>query len=1395
VPKLEKPAASDKRSKKSAAKGAGTTSTVGLPHAGDPVSEDSRQIELLPFPVVGVGASAGGLEAFSQLLKALPTDIGMAFVFVQHLDPTHPSMLTEILQRSSRIPVSEAVDQTKVEPDRVYVIPPGNDMIIQRGVLKISARAEGGASRTVDHFLRSLAEDQRHKAIGVVLSGAATDGTLGLLEIKGEGGITFAQDSSAAYDGMPNSAISARCVDFVLSPKRIAAELVRISRHPYVTHDIVPPAEPLPPLSNVIDIIYKTMRVDFSGYKTNTLQRRTSRRMVLHKLDDIEDYIKLLRASPAEVRALFEDVLINVTSFFRNPEAFESLKQRVFPKLVENRDHDPVRIWVLGCATGEEAYSLAIAFSEFAEANDPAVTLQIFATDLNGAGIDKARAGLYSKSITQDVSPERLRRYFTEVDGSFQVKKPIRDSCVFAVHNSLADPPFSHVDLVSCRNLLIYLDGNTQQRMIPTLHYSLEPGGFLWLGNSETIGSYREYFESVDGHHKIYAKKPRASLPVHFPLGITPMHSRMQPASPALREGLNRTTDPVREADRIVLSRFAPAGVLVNFDLDVLQFRGETGPFLAHSPGRASLNLLRMLREGLASGVREAFEEAKRKMQPSHRKGLRVRSNGHYRKLDLEVIPVPGTSKEATNFLILMVDADSGAHLEDFDPPRARHDPSGKDTSESEIDELRNEVKATRDHLQSVIEQQEAANEELQSANEEVQSANEELQSINEELETSKEEIQSSNEELSTVNDELQNRNRELGKMNNDMANLLSSVQMAIVMLGPDLRIRRFTPMAEKLLNLIPADIGRSLGVIRHTFEIPNLTGVIESVIDTALPREFEVKDSKGHWYLLRVRPYRTLEDKIDGAVLVLVDVDSLKRSNEAQLRLSELLDQTREPIFMWTVDGLITYWNAGAEYIYGYGRDEAVGRNIDELLKSSTPVDAIRRPLQEGGEWAGEIRRRTNTGDEVIVEARIALGKREEGLALETNHPITERKRLEETLRRRAEALASADRAKNEFLAMLAHELRNPLAAMRAASDVLARSKTVPPILNRTREIMDRQMHNMTRMVDDLLDVARLERGKIELAREPIQLGPLLEGVMQSAHERVDLEQRKLELHLPKETMPVYADTMRVEQILGNLLNNAVKFTGAKGRIEVRAETKGKGDGSPEVLVRVRDDGLGIEPELLGTVFGLFFQADVGSGRRSGGGLGVGLTLSQRLAELHGGHIEAKSEGRGKGSEFVVHLPLADGMEAMVVEPEPGSKGWRAQPARVLIVDDNRDLADSMALLLSAEGHEVQVTYDGRSTLDRVREFVPRVALIDVSLPDMDGIEVARRLRQNERLRDTRIIAVSGYSDHDLARWHGDNHFDGHLTKPVDVQQLLEVVNGQEARKGRDGDGSGEAG
>src|SRR6516164_2411715 len=919
------------------------------PAASSAAEVASLREETLSLPVVGVGASAGGLEAFTQMLQALPVDTGMAFVLVQHLAPTHASMLTEILARATGMPVGEAQDQMPVEANHVYVIPPGTNLVISGGVLQLSPRTETrGQHRPIDAFFRSLAEDQGHKAIGVILSGTATDGTLGLEAIKAEGGITFAQDDTAQHDSMPRSAVAAGCVDFVLSPDEIAKEIARISRHP----DVAPPAEVKPKdpasepnLGPVLELLRNAKEVDFTHYKHNTLYRRITRRMVLHKMEGLKDYLRFLQSSPAEVEALYQGLLISVTNFFRNPETFAVLKTKVFPKLTQDRSrHEPVRIWVLGCSTGEEAYSIAIAFAEFAEASGRQIPVQVFATDLNGAAIEKARAGLYSKNILHDVSPERLRRFFVEMDGNYHITKPIRDMCVFAQHNVLTDPPFGRIDLLSCRNLLIYLEPVLQQKLVPVLHYALKPVGFLWLGGSETIGSYRDLFELEDAKYKIYAKKPGpARLTVGLPLGEYPAERRgFGPKPGPLPEAGVAGVDVQKEADRILLTRYAPAGVLINADLEILQFRGDTGPYLTPAPGRASLSLLKMVREGLLVAVRGAVHKAKREEAPVREESLQVKSNGGYRDVDVEVIPVKANAAKEASFLVLFEEGALRRQREKGQEERPKPDsgitrPADQETADRQIARLTQELAATREYLQSVIEQQEAANEELQSANEEVQSADEELQSINEELETSKEEIQSSNEELVTVNDELQNRNEELHQSNNDLINLLSSVQMAIVMLGRDLRIRRFTPMAEKAFNLIPTDVGRPISDIKLNINVPDLEQLVVQVIDTVSAKEQEVQDKQGRWYSLRIRPYRTLENKIDGAVLVLVDVDNLKRAEEArralEARNAAILQTALDAVITIDHEGKVVEFNSAAERIFGYPRDEAIGKEMAELI------------------------------------------------------------------------------------------------------------------------------------------------------------------------------------------------------------------------------------------------------------------------------------------------------------------------------------------------------------------------------------------------------------------------------------------------------------------------------
>jgi two-component system CheB/CheR fusion protein len=841
----------------------------------------------LPFTVVAIGASAGGLQALSSMLRALPVDTGMAFVVIQHLEPSHTSLLSEILARETRMPVREVRDGVKVEPNAVYVIPPGKNLVLDEIHLKLAQRTETrGQHRPIDHFMRSLAESQAERSIGVVLSGTATDGTLGLQEIKAAGGITFAQDDSAEHGGMPRSAIASGCVDLVMAPAAIAAEIARIGRHPHLAavEPEPPPTDEARSIARTLELLRHATGVDFANYKRNTLYRRITRRMALHRLDGLSDYVRKLQQEPAEIEALYQDILINVTSFFRDPASFEALKTQVFPRLAEGRSrHEPVRVWVLGCSTGEEAYSTAMAYSEWAEASGSRVPMQIFATDLNGTGIDKARAGIYPRGIAQDLAPERLRRFFVETDGSYRVAKPLRDMCVFARQNALSDPPFSHMSLVTCRNMLIYLEPVLQQRLLPLLHYALQPRGFLWLGHSEAIGNYRDLFDPVDAQHKIFQRKPGNGRP----RALVPLGARLPAApaaGPAPQPAPRTEGDAQREADRLLLTRYVPPSVVVDKELNVLQFRGDTGPYLAPAPGRPTTNLVKMLREGLLAPLRSALRKSQKDGALVREEGVRVRADGGYRELSLVVMPLrdPGVT-DGTKVILFEEHArraERRARHAEAQARAAADKVPARDRKgvAAEVQRLQDELAEMREFLQTVTEEHETATEELQSANEEVQSTNEELQSTNEELETSREEIQSSNEELATVNDELQRRNEDLLQANNDLNNLIASVQMPIVILGADLRMRRFTPAAEKLLNLIPTDVGRPLADIRLRFDVPGLEPMLLEVIESVTVKELEVQDAQGRWYLLRIRPYKTLDNRIEGVVLVFVDVDTLRQ-------------------------------------------------------------------------------------------------------------------------------------------------------------------------------------------------------------------------------------------------------------------------------------------------------------------------------------------------------------------------------------------------------------------------------------------------------------------------------------------------------------------------------------
>jgi two-component system CheB/CheR fusion protein len=614
------------------------------------------------MPIVGIGASAGGLEAFQQVLQALPDNTGMAFVVVQHLAPSHASLLATILQRSSKMPVVEVHDEPEVEANKVYVIPPNRDMTLADGRLKLLPRTEGrGQHRPIDTFLRSLAEHANHQAIGVVLSGTGNDGTLGLMAIKAEGGITFAQDQSAQQEGMPQSAIASGSVDFIYSPEQIAAELVRISKHPYIAPS--PDGAPETPaasqadnsIEKIIKLLHESTGVDFTNYRSTTLYRRITRRMLLQNLDSVKEYLHFLTDNAAELQNLYCDILISVTSFFRDPQVFESLKHKIFPKLLKDRSaQNPLRLWIVGCSTGEEAYSMAIALAESMTDLKVQSPVQIFATDLNDVGIEKARAGIYPKTIAQEISSDRLRRFFTETGGGYQINKSIRDMCVFARQNVLADPPFSRMDLITCRNLLIYLEPVLQRKIIPLFHYALKPQGVLWLGSSESIGNFADLFEVIDSKHKLYQKKPGAT-PVHVTVSLTPQRwggQSFHAPHPRYGEG-HLALDLQREADRLALAKYSPPAVLVNSDFDILQFRGDTSPYLAAAPGKPSVNVMKMAREGLLVGLRSTLQRAVKEGVPARQEGLLVKSNGGFREVNLEIVPVRSLDAEAGCYLIM----------------------------------------------------------------------------------------------------------------------------------------------------------------------------------------------------------------------------------------------------------------------------------------------------------------------------------------------------------------------------------------------------------------------------------------------------------------------------------------------------------------------------------------------------------------------------------------------------------------------------------------------------------------------------------------------------------------------------------------------------------------------
>lgn len=910
---------------------------IPVPPLQRPGSVKSTVTETAAPLIVGIGASAGGLEALSNLLTHLPDDTNMAFVIVQHLAPSHESTMTELLGRRTHMKVQQVRDDMRIEPNCVYVIPPNYDLGVLHGTLQLFQRSEAQRPHLpVDHFLSSLAQDQKDRAIGVVLSGSGSDGAIGLTAIKAEGGITIAQDPvTAQYDGMPRSAMAAGCVDFVRSPDGIARELAQIAAHPYVRRK--PPEDKLADtaLSKIFFLLRRATGHDFSGYKRSTIIRRINRRMVVHTLNRIEDYVYLLEQSPREIDELFHDMLINVTDFFRDPEAFDAVKAFVLPRLMEHRSpSDQLRMWVPGCSTGEEAYSLAMIVIEYLGRDWSTRTVQIFASDIDNKAIEKARAGFYPESIQAHVSDERLRRFFVAKPGGFQINKAVRDLCVFSTQNVAQDPPFSRIDLVSCRNLLIYLDAPLQRKVLARLHFALKPQGFMLLGSSETVGGSDDLFTLTDRPHKIYAKQPaqvqlrdltaaREHGTAEAPKGERERSSAPQEPPRIVRIARNLQ----QEAEQLLIRNYGPPTVIIDEAMNIVGFSGDTGPYVAPSSGAASLALLKIVHPSLGPSTRAAVLRAIRQKSTVRTNLVRFRRAGEPESVNIVVTPLQSSSAADQYYAVVFEAAEKR-------PPAAREPaaPRKQTSKDRRLQELGRELEVSQSQTQNLVSDYSNAIEQLQSANEELQSSTEEMQSTNEELESAKEELQSTNEELATVNEELENRNHELTEVNNDLTNLVTSIDLPLVMLSEDLRIRRFTPSAGKLLNFIEPDVGRPIGDIRPNIEIPNLPRVIAQVMDTLVSAAIEIEDNRGRWYSVRVRPYKTAENRIAGVVIIFIDITEI-RSLESLRRLAIVVRDSNDAVLMYDLQGNIAAWNPKAERLYGYSEAEALRMKVQQLI------------------------------------------------------------------------------------------------------------------------------------------------------------------------------------------------------------------------------------------------------------------------------------------------------------------------------------------------------------------------------------------------------------------------------------------------------------------------------
>ncbi|WP_437653485.1 chemotaxis protein CheB [Sorangium sp. So ce1182] len=1310
--------------------------------------------------VVGIGASAGGLEALEHFFDNIPKESGMAFVVVQHLSPDFRSLMDEILGRRTELPIHLVENGMLVEPDHIYLIPPKKEMIISGGRLLLSERdRDQELTLPIDVFFRSLAQDCGPRAVAVVLSGGGSDGSRGIRAVHEAGGLVVVQDvDSAQFDGMPKTARDAGVADCVMPPQDMPRVLLE-----HVRSEGRRPEREAAGVDQAMTAVYRMLEeqfgIDFTHYKPSTVTRRIERRIQLAHTDDIDQYVKRLKSESRELDVLYRDLLIGVTRFFRNEEAFDILEQEVLPALLREGPRDtPLRVWVAGCATGEEVYSLAILLHELTSRSGHR-PFKIFATDVHHGSLELATRGIYEEEAVVNVSPGRLERHFIRRGRSYQVVPDLRQTVVFAHHNVIKDAPFTRVDFISCRNMLIYLQPAAQQKVLSLFHFALNRGGVVLLGPSETPGHLAHDFEVVNKQWRIYRKYSDRRMQVD---------PRFQPASPkgqsAPRSGI---TAPVARHPvshllgtyDALLDEFMPPSLLVNEAGELVHAFGGASRFLKVKDGRQGLNAFEMLdcdlKMMLTAGLQRALKE------PSAIVFKGVKAEGGVYKVTIRRVE---SRRGTLPHVLITFDAIEGA------PQRAampEKEINLDDVSREQLSALEAELGYTKQSLQATTEQLEASNEELQAANEELLASNEELQSTNEEL-------QSVNEELYSVNAEYQRKIADLTELGNDMENLLSSTDIGTIFLDKELKIRKFTPQIAESFNLLLQDVGRPIETFTYAVDHPELTEDLRRVLATGERVERELRDRHNRSFFLRILPYRA-KGTVAGVVLTLIDVSGLKAAEDALFHerylLNSLLRSVPDAIYFKDARGRFIRTNhAMAERLGLSDPREAAGKTGFELPGHEAALavhqqDEVVLRTGEAQHYKLEKRLRQDGVVEWDLVTRLPLMDAAGHIVgiIGIFRSVTEQKRSEEQIK-------DAVRRRDEFLAMLSHELRNPLGAIVHATALLREDSAASGLDDKVLQILERQSAQMARLLDDLLEASRVTQSKIELRKRVLDLGSVVKDATDAVKNLMDSRGVNFSTIVDPEPIWVEGDPARLQQVQVNLLNNAAKYTPRGGHVTLEAR---RVDG--HAVVRVKDDGLGIPKEMLDTVFELFVQSSR-TLDRSAGGLGVGLTLVRGLVEKHGGTVSARSDGEGKGSEFEVRLPVTKRpREKEAARGTPLRKFPKG--SRVVVVEDNADGREALCALLKRAGFDCHSTDHGIAGIELMDAVLPHIAIVDIGLPGIDGLEFARRVREKRQHKDVYLIALTGYGQqNDRERACGAG-FDEHLVKPVDLATLKRLL------------------